>query len=70
MKLPHEALFDHELGKGGEAAVFLQATVIVELAAVLGDIQAVQQAFVAARALERLAKRNALVVAVFVQQLE
>src|SRR5574343_1282062 len=70
VELADEALFDHELGKGREAAVFLQAAMVVEAAAVLGDIQAVQQALVAARAVQRIAQRLARVVVVLVQQFE
>ena len=69
-QLAHEALFDHELGKGRETAVFLQAAVIVEAATELADIHAVQQLFVATRAGQRFAQRLALVVMVFVEQLE
>ena len=48
----------------------LQAAVVVELAAMPGDIETVQQLFVAARAGERVAQGQALSVAVFVDQLE
>ncbi len=70
VELSDEALFDHELGERGEAPVLLQAAVIIEFAAMPGDIQPVQQLFVAARAVQRVAQGQALGVAVFVDQLE
>ena len=66
VELADEALFDHELCKGGETPVFLQAAVIVELAAVFGHIEAMQELFTAARAFQRVAQRRTLIVVVVV----
>ena len=70
VELADEAFLDHELGEGGETAVFLQAAVVVELAAVFGHIEAMQQLFTAARAFQRVAQGRALIVVVFMQQFE
>ena len=69
-ELADKALFDHELGEGREAAVFLQAAMVVEASAVLGDIQSVQQFFLAARTTQWLGQRLARVVAMLMQQFE
>ncbi len=50
--------------------MFLQAAVVIELATVLGVVDAMQQFFPAARAMHRLAQGLALIVAVLVQQFE
>ena len=69
-QLANETLFDHKLAEGRKPAVFLQAAMVVELAAMLDVVDAMQQAFVAARAMQWVAQGQALVVAVFMQQFE
>ena len=50
--------------------MLLQAAMVIELAAMLADVQSVQQPFIAARAVQRVAQRQALNVAVVMDQLE
>ena len=69
-QLAHEALFDHELGEGREPSMLLQATVIVEAPAGVGDVEAVQQPVAAARAGERVAQWQPRGIAVLVDQFE
>ena len=55
-QLPNKAFFDHELGESRESPVLLQATMVVEAPTSLGQIQPMQQFFVAARAVQRIAQ--------------
>ena len=67
VELADEAFFRHEGGEGVEAAVLFRAAVVGEVA-IARTVEAVQQPFVTAWALQDVAPRLSLVVMVFVQQ--